>query len=123
MTRDSSTGMALLKEITCRNAQVETGKKESNHRDGGGLWLVVNTERKRWRFVGSLHGKQIKLWLGEYPQLSLKAARLAAEACRDSIRHGNNPAIERKLDKEAGKLAQASTFEVVALEGHVLNFV
>lgn len=116
MATDNSTGMALLKDIQCRNAQLEAGKTETNLRDGHGLWLVVTAERKRWRFVSSLYGKRIKIWLGDYPQLGLKQARLAADTCRESIRQGKDPAIERKLNKEAGKRAQESTFEVVALE-------
>lgn len=116
MATDNSTGMALLKDIQCRNAQLEVGKTESNLRDGRGLWLVITAERKRWRFVSSLYGKRIKIWLGDYPQLGLKQARLAADVCRESIRQGKDPAIERKLNKEAGKRAQESTFEVVALE-------
>ncbi len=116
MAADKSNGMALLKDIQCRNAHLEEGKTESNYRDGGGLVLVVTAERKRWRFVSSLYGKRIKIWLGDYPALGLKQARLAAEECRDSIRSGKDPSVERKLHKEAGKLAQASTFEVVALE-------
>ena len=116
MAAEKGIGMALLKDIQCRTAQVEAGKSESDFRDGGGLWLVVSAERKRWRYLGSLYGKRIKIWLGDYPQLSLKEARQAADDCRESIRQGKDPAIERKLCKEAGKLAHESTFEVVAME-------
>jgi len=45
MARDSTSGMAWFSDITCIKAQVGTGKKGFNYRDGGGLWLVVNTER------------------------------------------------------------------------------
>ena len=48
MAAEKSIGMALLKDIQCRSAQVEAGKSESNFRDGGGLWLVVSVDRKRW---------------------------------------------------------------------------
>jgi len=88
MAVERSIGMALLKDIQCRSAQVEAGKSESNFRDGGGLWLVVSVDRKRWRYVGSLYGKRIKVWLGDYPKLSLKQARQGADICRESIRQG-----------------------------------
>ncbi|WP_051304946.1 tyrosine-type recombinase/integrase [Chitinilyticum litopenaei] len=116
MADDGKKRTELLTDAECRHAKPDEGKSEKNLNDGGGLWLVVTTGRKRWRFRGTLFGKPVKLWLGDYPAMRLPDARKAARQCRDQIDNKDSPVIERQIAKAKAERALAATFEVVAGE-------
>jgi integrase len=71
---------------------------------------------KRWRFKYRFDGKQKRLSLGTYPEVSLKAARLKRDECREQVAGGLDPLNLRKTEKvaQAGK----ESFEFVAREWH-----
>ena len=66
--------------------QVETAKprdKAYKLADGGGLYLMVNTNgSKYWRFRFRFSGKQHLMAFGVYPETSLADARQKREAAR-----------------------------------------
>lgn len=81
------------------------------YQDGRGLILrIADTGRKSWVFRYSFHGDRHDISLGTYPALSLRDARLAADAERVTISQGRNPlelrhALRQKsvASRKAGK--------------------
>ena len=85
--------------------------------DAGGLYLEINpTGGKWWRWKYRIGGKEKRLSLGVYPDVSLKSARENRDAVRQQLSAGIDPGQARK----AAKLAQAGaeSFEAVAREWH-----
>lgn len=87
------------------------------YQDGRGLILrVASTGRKSWVFRFSFHGARHDLALGTYPALSLREARLEADAKRVTISRGENP-LEIRLAQRgaaASKRKEANSFKAVA---------
>lgn len=81
------------------------------YQDGRGLILrIAESGRKSWVFRYSFHGERHDISLGSYPALSLRDARLAADAERVTISQGINPLEKRQAlraktvaSKKAGK--------------------
>ncbi len=85
--------------------------------DGGGLYLEVSPAGgKWWRWKYRYGGKEKRLSLGVYPDVSLKAAREKRDTHRKQLAAGIDPGHMRKVDKitQAG----AESFEAVAREWH-----
>jgi hypothetical protein len=61
----------------------------------------------------------MRLTLGVYPQVTLKAARESRETCRQSLAKGVDPGENRKAMKSAQAYRGANSFEVVARAGQV----
>ena len=83
------TEKSLAKEI--KNI-MDSGKR-STIADDGGLFLEVfpQTGHKSWRIRYSLHGKEKKKKIGEYPLMSLKEARAIRDEARAKILRGVSP--------------------------------
>ncbi|MDX2475997.1 MAG: tyrosine-type recombinase/integrase [Gammaproteobacteria bacterium] len=87
--------------------------------DAKGLYLEVTTKGgKYWRFKYRFKGKEKRLSLGVYPEISLKGARLRRKAMRALLDTGMDPSIERKVSKQVGHETADDTFEFVAREWH-----
>jgi hypothetical protein len=100
-----------LTDIAVRNAK--PGAKPIKLSDGGGLHLLIQPHgAKLWKQAYRINGKQKTLSFGAYPRVSLAEAREARDAARKLIANGVDPAIRRKLDKQAA----ANTFRLVAEE-------
>ena len=85
--------------------------------DAGGLYLEVSPAGgKWWRWKYRFGGKEKRLALGVYPDVSLKAARDKRDAFRRQIAAGIDPGLARKAEKLAR--AGAESFEAVAREWH-----
>jgi integrase len=85
--------------------------------DERGLYLeVAPTGGKWWRFKYRFGGKEKRLSLGIYPDVSLKEAREKRDSLRKQVAGGVDPSDTRKAEK----LAQAGTdsFEFIAREWH-----
>ncbi len=66
--------------------------------DGQGLSLdVLPSGKMTWLFKYRQNGKQEKVTLGRYPDLSLKAAREARAELATKVAKGKSPAKEKKL--------------------------
>lgn len=85
--------------------------------DGRGLYLEIAPQGdKWWRFKYRFGGKEKRLSLGVYPDVSLKEARDRREECRKLLDHGIDPGENRKAIKLSGAQRAANSFEVVARE-------
>ena len=102
-----------IKAIYAKAQRGETVGKES---DGGGLNFQSG---KYWRLSYRFGGKQKTLALGVYPDVSLKAARVAREKARELLAQGIDPNEQRKTERAVVVQKQKEeriTFEVVARE-------
>lgn len=83
----------------------EPSDKIVKHSDGASLFLVVHpTGTKAWVYAYRFDGKQKKLTLGHYPQLSLKDARKARQDARDLLDQGVDPGAQKQASKSKTKL-------------------
>lgn len=96
------------------------GDKARKLFDGGGLYLLINPDGKKyWRLKYRFGGSERLLALGAYPQVSLADARNQANKARRLLNAGLDPMEKRKADSEAKAAkvqADKNTFEAVALE-------
>ena len=99
---------------------VRTAKPQAKTRklfDVGGLYLEVSPAGGRWwRWKYRVGGKEKRLSLGVYPDVSLKAAREQRDALRQQLASGIDPGQARKAQKLAR--TGADSFEVIAREWH-----
>jgi len=87
--------------------------------DGGGLYLEVSTKgHKYWRQKYRYQGKEKRLALGVYPDVSLKMARDRRDEARRLKADGIDPGEHRKAQKDAEKEKTTNTLEAVAREWH-----
>ena len=89
----------------------EPGNKVVKHSDGASLFLLVHPSgTKTWIYAYRFGGKQKKLTLGQYPQMSLKEARNARQGVRNLLDRGIDPG-QKKHDECRAKF---TTFVMVA---------
>ncbi|KVD91569.1 integrase [Burkholderia ubonensis] len=94
---------------------VKPGEKPVRMFDGGGLYLeVAPSGGKWWRLKFRFGGKEKRISLGVYPDVSLAAARKKRDEAREKLAAGVDPGEAKKADKRAARLAAANSFEVVA---------
>jgi len=85
--------------------------------DGGGMYLELSPAGgKWWRFKYRFEGKEKRLSLGVYPDVSLKAAREKLADARKLLAAGVDPGENRKASKAASADRAANSFEVIARE-------
>lgn len=111
----------MLTDAQCRNATCSPGAKRERYTDSGGLYLEVSPAgSRRWFWKYRKDGKEGRLALGSYPQVSLSAARKARELARIQKSEGVDPAKARKLEKLVNPTGIGNTFQAVALSWHAL---
>lgn len=107
--------------VPLSEAKVRTAKPKKSPQkffDGGGLFLLVTPSGgKLWNLKYRFNGKEKKLSLGSYPEISLAEARLRREEARTLLANEVDPG-EVKKAQEAADNAEADTFEVIAREWH-----
>ncbi|WP_309919472.1 phage integrase central domain-containing protein [Caballeronia sp. LZ033] len=85
--------------------------------DGRGLYLeVAATGGKYWRLKYRINGREKRLALGVYPDVTLAHARRKRDEARAMLADGIDPSQAKKEKKRLAKLGPANTFKVVALE-------
>jgi integrase len=84
--------------------------------DGGGMYLLVNSTAKYWRYDYRFAGKRKTLALGVYPATSLKQAREKHQRARENLASGIDPSAHKKASSAATHAALANSFELVAIE-------
>lgn len=85
--------------------------------DGRGLYLEISpTGGKLWRFKYRFDGKEKRLALGKYPEISLADARKRREAARELIAHEIDPGEDRKAKRAERAARLENNFEAVARE-------
>jgi integrase len=68
--------------------------------DDGGLSLdVLPSGKMSWLFRYRQNGKQERVTLGQYPAMSLKAARAARDVKATQVAEGKSPATEKRLER------------------------
>jgi integrase len=71
---------------------------------------------KYWRMKYRIHGKEKRLAIGVYPDVSLAEARAQRDNARKLLTQGIDPSTEKKARKQSGREAAENSFEVVARE-------
>jgi integrase len=85
--------------------------------DGGGMYLEVSPSGSKWfRLKYRCNGKEKRISLGVYPDVSLKGAREQRDAARKLIVNGIDPSDDRKEQKRVQAHQAANTFEAVTRE-------
>lgn len=107
-----------LTDVAIRKAK--PADKPSRMFDGGGLYLeIAPSGGKLWRLKYRFGGKEKRLAIGIYPEISLLDARNRREAARKLLANGGDPADAKKAQKAARLDREANSFEVVAREWFV----
>lgn len=107
----------MLTIIAIRNAK----PKEKLYRlfDERGLYLeVMPNGSKYWRLKYRFNGKDKRLALGVFPEVSLAVARDKRDTARKLVAEGTDPSFARKEAKRQRVLRSIHTFESVARAWH-----
>lgn len=93
------------------------GPKTQRMFDGLGLYLEVSPKGgKWWRFKYRFAGKEKRLSLGVFPEVSLKEARDRRDAARRLLTEDIDPSEYRQAHKDELKDSAVNSFESVARE-------
>ena len=115
------TSASERKAMPITHAQIVNAKpREKPYRlfDGRGLYVEISPSGGRWwRFKYRINGKEKRLSLGVYPDVSLKAARDRLDEVRRQLAAGVDPAEGRKGSAAtATDPLSSNTFELIARE-------
>ncbi|MCO5103805.1 MAG: tyrosine-type recombinase/integrase [Burkholderiaceae bacterium] len=103
-----------LTDTACKKAACPPGKPRERLADEKGLYLEVTPAGKYWRWKYRYAGKEKRLALGVYPEVTLAQAREARDEARKLLKDGTDPGQLRRDAKMAVAVNQANTFEAVA---------
>ncbi len=104
-----------LTDSAIRNAK--PGEKDYKLADSGGLYLLVTPAGgKLWRLKFRSDGKERKLSIGRYPEISLAEARKQRDAARQKVALGADPAREKQRKKIQAQLSVDNTFAGISAE-------
>jgi integrase len=104
-----------LTDIAIRNAKPKD--KPYKLGDTLGLFLLVQpTGGRLWRLKYRMDGKEKKLGLGTYPEVSLAEARRRRDDAREMVAAGKDPSREKQRDKVRAKLDADNTFAALSAE-------
>lgn len=85
--------------------------------DSQGLFLLVQPAGgKLWRLKYRIAGKENKLSIGTYPQVSLAEARRRRDEARGLLAAGQDPAREKQREKVRAQTQADTTFSSIAHE-------
>lgn len=104
-----------LSDTAIKNAK--SREKPYKMGDSLGLFLLVQPSGgKLWRLKYRLDGKEQKLALGAYPEVSLKDARERRDKARAQLAQGLDPSREKRREAALKRVSAENTFELVARE-------
>ena len=103
-----------LTDTACKKATCPPGKPRERLADEKGLYLEVTPAGKYWRWKYRYAGKEKRLALGVYPEVTLAQAREARDQARKVLKDGADPGQLRRDAKVTSAVNQANTFEAVA---------
>lgn len=93
-------------------SQKARGKKLS---DGGGLYILITPSGSAsWRIKYRIEGKEKIYSIGNYPEISLAAARAELGEVKALLREHKDPVIERRLNRAASAASSDNTFRAIA---------
>ena len=109
--------------LTDRSVKLaEPREKTYKVSDSGGLYIEINPKgAKYWRLKYRFAGKEKRLALGVYPDVSLKKAREDRDDAKRLLSNGIDPGEKRKEQKLALKGYYDNTFAEVALEWRTIK--
>lgn len=97
------------------DVRIRTISQPGKYFDGSGLYLHRTAKGALyWRLKFRHVGKEKLLALGVYPEVSLKEARIRAEAARRTLQAGEDPSQVKKAAKTLLAHEAANTFKAVA---------
>ncbi len=115
----------ILSDTTIRNAKPgltpkgQVTDKPYKLSDGKGLYLeVAPSGGKWWRLKYRFEGKEKRLSLGVYPDVSLKDARERCDEARKLLANQIDPSQNRKAQKASQTEGGGNSFEIIAREWH-----
>jgi integrase len=109
-----------LSDPAVRKSKPET--KPYKMADGGGMYLeVMPNGSKYWRLKYRFGGKEKRLALGVYPDVSLADARGRRDDARKLLANGSDPGAVKQSQKRQAKQSAANSFEAIAREFHALK--
>lgn len=109
-----------LTDVAVRS--VKPTEKTQRLFDGAGLYLEISPAGgKWWRFKYRFEGKEKRLSLGIYPDVSRRDARERRDGLRRHLANGIDPGINRKMQKDARAQRAADSFETIAREWFSMN--
>ena len=104
-----------LTDTACKKATCPEGRPSVRLADEKALYLEVTAAGgKDWRWKYRHGGKEKRLALGVYPEVSLAQAREARDDARKALKNGTDPGQLKREAKWASAFDQANTFEAVA---------
>ncbi len=85
--------------------------------DEKGMYLEITPKaQKYWRLKYRYGGKEKRLAIGVYPDVSLKEARAKRDDARKQLSIGIDPSSAKQAEKAKQNIANANSFEVIAHE-------
>lgn len=107
--------MNKLKDMEIQ-AWIRAGKPIAGRSDGGGLTFTLSARGlASWVFRYRLGGKQRELTIGNYPSISLKAARILADEARTRVKK-DKVDVAREKQEQLMALATAGTVKELCIE-------
>ena len=85
--------------------------------DSGGLFLLVQPSGGRlWRFKYRVDGREKKLAIGTYPDVTLAEARRKRDEARQQLAEGRDPSMEKRRRQARAAVDSGNTFALIARE-------
>ncbi|MEO7773672.1 MAG: integrase arm-type DNA-binding domain-containing protein [Steroidobacteraceae bacterium] len=105
----------MLSDVAIRTLKPEA--KPYRMADERGMYLEVRPNgAKHWRLKYRLNGRERRVALGSYPEVSLHRARSRRDEARELILKGTDPCEHLRTRKRAAMLEETNRFETVATE-------
>src|SRR5258708_37848049 len=99
-----------LSDTTVRQARASG--TDYTLKDADGLALFVTAQgSKSWHFRFRWGGKQPRISLGIYPEISLRDARIRRDEARNLVPKGNDPLLQRPQERAAAAATAANPFD------------
>lgn len=112
----------MLTDAECKNAICPPEKLRARLSCSGGLYLEVSPAgSKRWFYKYRKNGKEGRMALGSYPDVSAKDARIAMAAAKLQKSEGFDPVQVRKIEKLKAQTPAEATFKATALEWYAMK--
>lgn len=113
--------MGKLTDSKVKSAGLPSDKSELKLSDGEGLFLLLKrlsdgSTGKYWKLAYRFNGKQKKLSIGVYPDITLKDARVETAAAKRLLADHIDPQEHKKATKFVRQESAANSFEAVARE-------
>ena len=97
--------------------QAKPGERPYNLYDTSGLYLTVAPTGAKWWRVKYRHaGRERRIGLGTYPEVTLAEARRRRDDARAKLRDGIDPGSARRAERVRASIAAGNTFATLAAE-------